>query len=72
MMQEMPVAIGITEFHYYLLHSDCITVMSRVTQFVEKVYELRGGLALDMAYDRSSSSFWIYSSSTVWRLDASR
>ena len=49
-IQEMPVAIGMTEFHYYMLHSDCMTIMSKVTQMVEKVYELRGGLALDMAY----------------------
>lgn len=68
----MPVAIGITEFHYYFLHSDCLTIMSRVTQLIEKVYELRGGLAINMVFDRFGSVFWMYSSSTVWRLDASR
>ena len=68
----MPVAIGITEFHYYLLHSDCLTIMNRVTQVIEKVCELRGGLVLDMIFDKSTSVYWIYSSTNVWRLDVSR
>jgi hypothetical protein len=46
--------------------------MNKVTQTIEKICELRGGLVLDMIYDKSTSVFWIYSSSNVWRLDASK
>jgi len=30
----MPLAIGLSEFHYLLLHSDCLTIVSRITEKV--------------------------------------
>lgn len=38
-VQEMPLAVGLSEFHYFLLHSDCLTVISRVTEKVVKYYD---------------------------------
>lgn len=29
---EMPVSIGLTEFHYYLLYTDGLTILSRITE----------------------------------------
>jgi len=31
---EMPLAVGLSEFHYFLLHSDCLTIVSRITEKV--------------------------------------
>ena len=31
-VQEAPISIGVTDFHYYLLFQDSITIMSGITQ----------------------------------------
>jgi hypothetical protein len=28
----MPVAIGLSEFHYFILHQECLTILSRITE----------------------------------------
>jgi len=33
-MQEQPINIGVTDFHYFLLFQDGITIMSSITQKV--------------------------------------
>lgn len=33
-VQEVPISIGITDFHYYLLFQDNITIVSSITQKV--------------------------------------
>lgn len=38
-VQDMPIAVGLTEFHYFLLHSDCLTIISRITEKVVKYYD---------------------------------
>ena len=39
LVEEMPIAIGLSEFHYFLLHSDCLTIISRITEKVVKYYD---------------------------------
>jgi hypothetical protein len=33
-MQEYPINIGVTDFHYYLLFQDSLTILSSITQKV--------------------------------------
>ena len=40
-VQEMPIAIALTEFHYFLLHPDMLTIVSRITEKVVTFYEVR-------------------------------
>jgi hypothetical protein len=38
---EMPIGIGITEYHYYILHPDILTIMSRITEKVVHFFDLK-------------------------------
>lgn len=70
----MPVGIGLTEFHYYILHQDSITIMSRITEQVVESYDLKEdmqGPAIGMIYDKALESFWIYSAKRCKRLETS-
>jgi hypothetical protein len=54
-VREMPTAIGLSEFHYFLLHSDGLTIVSRITEKVVAFYDMRPlGHILGMQYERSS------------------
>lgn len=62
----MPIGIGLTEYHYYLLHIDGLTVVSRITESVVHYYDLRSmGYILGMNYDKENKAFWIYSNKGV-------
>ena len=37
----MPTAMGLSEFHYFLLHSDGLTIVSRITEKVVGYYDMR-------------------------------
>lgn len=41
-VQEMPIGIALSEFHYFLLHEDCLTIISRITEKVVKCEEVHG------------------------------
>ena len=73
-MQDHPLAVGLTDFHYYLLFQDSITILSTITQkvIVHAQDDFKGGLISDMAYDRSSATFWIFSNKGVIKLDTSK
>lgn len=48
----MPVGIGLTEYHYYILHKDSLTIMSLLTESVVENYDLTSmGRVLRMEYD---------------------
>jgi hypothetical protein len=49
-VQEIPLNIGVTDFHYYLLHQDTFTIMSRITQKIVKIIEFKGSSFVDMTY----------------------
>ena len=70
-MQDHPLAVGLTDFHYYLLFQDGITVLSTITQKVVTHEQFKGSLVSDMSYDRTSSTFWIFSNRGVIKLDTS-
>lgn len=67
----MPLAVGLSEFHYFLLHSDCLTIISRITEKVVTYYDsqLRQmGHILGMQYESSTEAFWIYSDKAVCKV----
>ncbi|EAS00573.1 vacuolar sorting protein, putative (macronuclear) [Tetrahymena thermophila SB210] len=72
LIEERILKIGLTEFHYFLLHEDCLTVMSRLDQKVVTTFELGNmqGPVIDMIYDDSSSqrSFLIYSRKRILKI----
>lgn len=39
-VQEMPIGIALSEFHYFLLHDECLTIISRITEKVVKYEEV--------------------------------
>lgn len=71
-VQEMPLNIAMTDFHYYILHQDTLTIMSRITQKVVKCIEYKGSSFVDLCYERSTSMLWVYSSATVTKIDTSK
>ena len=56
-IQDHPLAIGLTDFHYYLLFQDSITIMSTITKKIIHHEEFKGSLVSDMVFDQSSSTF---------------
>lgn len=68
----MPINIGISDFHYYLLFQDSITILSSVTQKLVIHEEFKGNLVSDMAYEKSTGIFWIFSNKGVIKLDTTR
>ncbi len=71
-VQESPLSIGVTDFHYYLLFQDSITIMSSITQKLVIHEEFKGTLVSDMAYERATGIFWIFSNKGVIKLDTTR
>ncbi|EGR29063.1 vacuolar sorting protein, putative [Ichthyophthirius multifiliis] len=67
---EQPISIGITEFHYYLLHTDYLTIMSRISHKVVKEYNLQStlGKVIGMQFDSYSNGFIIYTNKCVKKL----
>jgi hypothetical protein len=71
-MQEHPINIGITDFHYYILFQESITILSTINQRVVLNEEFKGSLVSDMAYEKNTGIFWIFSNKGVIKLDTSR
>ena len=71
-VQETPISIGVTDFHYYLLFQDSISIISSITQKLVVHEEFKGSLVSDMAYERSTGIFWIFSNKGVIKLDTTR
>lgn len=40
-IDEIPVGIAISEFYYYIVHKDCITILSKITEKVVKYYDVK-------------------------------
>lgn len=48
-VEEMPIDILLTEFHYFLLHEDSLTILSRINERVVEKYDLKHvGIAVNM------------------------
>ena len=39
-IDEIPVGIAISEFHYYIVHKDCVTILSKISEKVVKFYDV--------------------------------
>lgn len=55
-----PINIGITDFHYYLLFQESLTIISLVTQKIVQFEDFKGSLMSDMVYEQNTGVFWIY------------
>ena len=71
-MQEHPINIGITDFHYYLLFQESITILSTITQKIVLTEEFKGALVSDMTYEKKTGIFWIFSNKGITKLDTSK
>ena len=67
-----PINIGITDFHYYILFQESLTIMSLVTQKIVQFEDFKGTLVSDMVYEQNTGVFWIYEPRGVIKLDTSR
>lgn len=67
-----PINIGITDFHYYLLFQESLTIISLVTQKIVQFEDFKGSLMSDMVYEQNTGVFWIYQPKSVIKLDTSR
>ena len=66
-----PTSIGISDFHYYILFQECLTIMSTVTQKIVHIEEFRGVLMSDMVYTKNDGFFWLYDQKGLIKLDTS-
>ncbi|KAL4452788.1 hypothetical protein ABPG74_002353 [Tetrahymena malaccensis] len=68
-VKEMPIDIFLSEFHYFLLHSDQLTILSRINEKIVQKFDLKFmGIVYGMSFDYSSQSLWIYSSKQIFKL----
>ncbi|KAL4450357.1 hypothetical protein ABPG74_009063 [Tetrahymena malaccensis] len=68
-VKEMPLGVGITLYHYIILHSDSVSVLSQITQqvvFHESLAKL--GKVYGMVNDMENKCYWIYGESKIVRL----
>ncbi|KAL4455337.1 hypothetical protein ABPG74_012489 [Tetrahymena malaccensis] len=65
-VDEMPIDILLTEFHYILLFYDNLTIMSRINERIVATYDLKSmGVVYGMQYDSFNKIIWIYSSKDI-------
>jgi hypothetical protein len=64
--------IGITDFHYYILFQECLTIMSLITGNIVHYEDFKGTLVCDMVYEQNTGVFWIYDPKGVIKLDTSK
>lgn len=67
-----PINIGITDFHYYILFQESLTIMSLVTQKIVHHEDFKGMLMSDMVYEQSTGVFWIFEPKSVIKLDTTK
>ncbi|EAR98626.3 vacuolar sorting protein (macronuclear) [Tetrahymena thermophila SB210] len=68
-VKDMPLGVGITLYHYIILHSDSVSVLSQITQqvvFHENLTKL--GKIYGMVNDMENKCYWIYGESKIVRL----
>lgn len=62
----MPIDLFLSEFHYFILHSDSLTIMSRISEKIVQKFDLKTmGIVFGMSYDYSNQSLWVYSSKQI-------
>ena len=65
----MPIAIAVSDLHYYILHEDCLTIMSQITEKIVKVYEeFKKDNAISMNYNHVQKELKIVTRTSVYRL----
>jgi hypothetical protein len=71
-VSEMPISVGLTDYHYYLLFQESLTIVNRVTQQLIKSVDLKGGSVVDMSYDRMNVLLWVFTNNNLYRMDLRR
>ena len=76
-IDENPIAVAHSEFHIFLLYSDCITIVSKITSNIVQtiyLYDLNStnnnisyGL-VSMMYDKSNSCLFLNSAKSIYQL----
>lgn len=64
---ESPLSVAHSEYHIYLLFSDCITIISKITNNIVHTENLKGNI-LNMYYDKFKSCIWMHSSKSIYQL----
>ena len=65
----MPIAIVVTDLHYYILHEDCLTIMSLITEKIVKCYEdFKKEVAIGMYYNHLQKEIKIITKKKIHRL----
>ncbi|KAM3137990.1 hypothetical protein pb186bvf_009885 [Paramecium bursaria] len=69
---DMPIQIGLSEFHYYILTQDALHIVSRITLLTVQKYDIKHlGRIQGMQYDKANDWFWIYSERQLCKIDIS-
>lgn len=71
-LPEMPLAVALTDFHYFLLFQESITIVNRVSQQLVKSHDMKGGSVVDLYMDRNSLLLWVVTQTTLHRLNLRR
>ena len=65
--EDVPISTCHTENHVFVLYSDCITVISKITSNIVHTQYFNESF-LDMVYDRFSNSIWLRSMKSLYQI----
>lgn len=67
-LEESPICVAHSEYHVYLLFSDCISVLSKITSNIVFTENLYDSDIKEMYYDRTNSCLFLHSSKALYQL----
>ncbi|EGR34772.1 vacuolar sorting protein, putative [Ichthyophthirius multifiliis] len=68
-VEQMPIDICLTLYHYFILHQDSLTILSRINEKVVQYFDLKSiGKILGMSFDIENQQIWIYSNRKIQKL----
>lgn len=71
-LPEIPLAVALTDHHYFLLFQECLTIVNRVSQKLVKSQDLKGGSVVDLYLDRNNVLLWVTTQANLYRLNLRR
>lgn len=61
------MSVAHSEYHIYLLFSDCITIISKITNNIVHTESHRGNI-VNMYYDKYKNCIWMHSNKNIYQL----
>lgn len=69
-LNTIPTAIALTQYHYYILDKNALTILSRITQKIVHTEDLRSmGYLIGLIQDTDNECIWVYSDSEIRKIE---